>query len=84
MRDEECLCLASRAKKGALEEFSSWAKRLMVEGAGWDTSAAEQELQSDIDRHIERLIASKVYIVLHPFQHSLNRNRSMLHGIETC
>jgi len=54
------LLLFSRAKKGALEEFSSWVERLTVEGADWEVAAAKQELQNDIESHIERLIASKV------------------------
>jgi hypothetical protein len=43
-----------------LEEFSSWVERLIVAGTGWETVTVQQELEGDIDSHIERLIASKV------------------------
>lgn len=53
-------CVLSRAKKGALEEFASWADRLVVKEAAWDIKAAEEELEAQIDSHTDRLIASKV------------------------
>ncbi len=49
-----------RAKRGALQEFASWAESLLAPEAGWSTKAAQEELEAQIVGHTDRLIASKV------------------------
>lgn len=52
--------IASKAKQAAMEDFSAGLLHLSVHGAPWDTSSSEQELQTAIDNHIDRLVSSKM------------------------
>ena len=56
-----------RAKRGALEEFASWVEKLVVTEAGWDIKVAQEELEAQIVSHTDRIIASKVLLLLMPF-----------------